>query len=94
MTCQARHLSLHNQNVHALLAGLCMLTNRPREPVPLCGIQFNFLIMQDPMMDLTGLFSQPRILSLVWLSVYCMAVLGVAFFQNKWLKDKYRMPVR
>lgn len=54
MTCQVCHLSLPNQNVHAPLAGLRLLSIDLPEPVPLCGIQFGFLIMQDSMMDLTG----------------------------------------
>jgi hypothetical protein len=68
MTCQARHLNLPNQNVHALLAGLRVLSIDLPEPAPLCGVQFNFLIMQDPMMDLTGLFFvSPDLLSIVYL---------------------------
>jgi hypothetical protein len=47
MTCKVRHWVLNNQWAYAILTGLlCSRT---------CQVQFNLLILQDRMMDLTGL---------------------------------------
>lgn len=68
MNCKVRHLSLPNQNVHAILAGLRLLFNKPARACPLCGVQYSKLEVQNPMMDLKGLYTTVIFYNNWWVS--------------------------
>ena len=68
MTCKVRHLSLPNQNVHALLAGLRLVFNRPARACPALRGPIQQTEVQNPMMDLTGLYTTVIFYNNWWVS--------------------------